>query len=290
MKRVMITGAGGLLGSQVAKLLVQRGVQTYGLVRKEVATPLEGVSYVVADLTSESLESKLPNDLDGIMHLAQSSSYRDFPAEATDIFDVNVVSTFRLLEYARKIGVRKFVFASSGGVYEDSQQPRSESSNIGIAKDLGFYLGTKASGENLCLGYSEYFEMTILRPFFIYGPGQKPGMLIPRIAQAVMNESPVKIDPPEGVRLNPVYVADAAKAAIAALDYSGGIIANLAGPEIITLMQLTKLIGKILDKEVRFELTGRQPQNLSASIEIMSQKLAKPETGVEDGLVVTMSV
>ena len=60
----------------------------------------------------------LPSHIDGVLHLAQSHAYRDFPAGAVDMFRVNVASTASLLEYARRAGASRFYLASTGSVYE----------------------------------------------------------------------------------------------------------------------------------------------------------------------------
>ena len=72
---------------------------------------------VVVDLSSDWKISELPTKIDVIYHLAQSDKFRDFPAGAPDVFQVNINSTAKLLDYAKKTGVKSFIYASSGGVY-----------------------------------------------------------------------------------------------------------------------------------------------------------------------------
>ena len=118
--------------------------------------------------------SILPNDIDVIIHLAQSSKFRDFPSEAEDIFNVNIKSTAQLLDFARKNNVQKFVYASSGGIYgTNSNRAFNESSPITATDQLGFYLGSKLCGEVLVRNYSTLFDVITLRFFFMYGPKQQ---------------------------------------------------------------------------------------------------------------------
>ena len=70
----------------------------------------------------------LPNDIDIIIHLAQSSKFRDFPSEAGDIFNKHKIYS-TALDFARKNNIQKFVYASSGGIYgTNSNRAFNESS------------------------------------------------------------------------------------------------------------------------------------------------------------------
>ena len=71
------------------------------------------------------------------MHLAQSPRYRDFPEGALDVFEVNVGSTQRLLDWACRQGVKRFIYASSGGVYGHGEAPFEEDVPIKVAATLG---------------------------------------------------------------------------------------------------------------------------------------------------------
>jgi len=65
---------------------------------------------VVVDLSSDWKIRELPTNIDVINHLAQSDKFRDFPAGAPDIFQVNINSTAMLLDYVQKSGVKIFIY------------------------------------------------------------------------------------------------------------------------------------------------------------------------------------
>ena len=178
MKKILVTGANGLIGRNVCNKLVQLNYSVKALIRDKKNSLLEGVDYITADLSDNNFVNQLPEDVDYILHLSQSNKFRDFPKYANDIFSVNVKSTAILLDYARKVGVQKFIYTSSGGVYGNSSKPFNENAPLVKPGKLGFYLGSKASAEILVQSYSEIFQVTIIRPFFVYGPGQKKAMLI----------------------------------------------------------------------------------------------------------------
>lgn len=243
--KLLVTGAGGFIGSRLVTELAGRH-DVVALARQPGA-PHDGVEWVQQDLTEPLDRGKLPNQIDGVIHLAQSRHYRDFPGSAADIFAVNVAGTFALLEYARTAGAETFVFTSSGGVYGFSFEPFVEGDPV---SPLNFYLGSKYSAELLIGNYAAYFRTVVLRPFFVYGPGQQ-GMLVPNLVARVLGGEPVLIEGTPGLRINPIHVDDAVRAfePALALDRSG--LFNVAGDEVVTMTELVELIGRTAARRPR---------------------------------------
>ena len=104
MAKILITGITGLIGRHLSEELSNLGHNIYGVTRR----PCSKSSYkaVVIDLSSDWKISELPTNIDVIYHLAQSDKFRDFPAGAQDIFQVNINSTAKLLDYAKKTGIK----------------------------------------------------------------------------------------------------------------------------------------------------------------------------------------
>src|SRR4051812_17570185 len=113
---ILITGAAGFVGSH---LLAQLSGQhkLYAIARKVSAFHHPSTDWIEHDLTLPLDWNKFPKQVDVVFHLAQSRHYREFPEQVADIFDVNVRSTVELLDYARKVGATRFIYASSGGIY-----------------------------------------------------------------------------------------------------------------------------------------------------------------------------
>ena len=158
---------------------------------------------------SEKEIHPLPNEVDTIVYLAQSDHFRDFPDKSQDIFAVNAASVLQMLDYARESGVKRFIYASSGGVYGSSQDVLIENTSLSINNKLGFYLSTKICAEALLENYIPYMSIIILRFFFVYGFGQRKDMLIPRLVDSVRQGEPIHLQGKEGFKLNPIYVVDA---------------------------------------------------------------------------------
>ncbi len=245
MGRILLTGALGFIGRRLTRSLTE-GHEMIGLVRRspENAAGM-GVQLCVQDLRGPLSYSRLPKRLDAIIHLAQSRQYKKFPDEAEDIFEVNVHGTFRLLEYARKIGVECFILASSGGIYGYGYEKLVETDP---ANPLNFYLSSKYTAELLLANYRSYFRTVVLRLFFAYGSGQRD-MLIPGLLQRVTTGDSITIEGEPGLRINPVHVSDAVSAFEAALRLRDSDVFNVAGDEVVTITDLVRLMEKVSGRE-----------------------------------------
>ena len=282
--KLLITGGNGLLGKQLIPLLSEN-YHIYSILRKEPASILENVEYLFIDLSTQWNVSILPGDIDIIVHLAQSSKFRDFPLEADDIFNVNVKSTAQLLDYACKNNVQKFVYASSGGIYgSDSNKAFNESSPIPATDKLGFYLGSKLCGEVLVRNYSTLFDVITLRFFFMYGPEQQKTMLIPRLINNVKNNDSIILKGYDGIKINPIYVDDAKKAVQNALLLNGSYVFNIGGSEVNSIREIAEVIGDIFGKKPVFEIVDEKAKDLIGDITGMKNKLYVPKINFHDGI------
>lgn len=273
---VLITGATGLLGRYVLPLLI-KDFKVFALVRAYPRSPLTGVKYVIADLESAIDISSLPRKVDVIIHLAQSPKFREFPETARDIFSVNVSSTAHLLDYAKSAGVKQFIYASSGGVYGAGSHAFKENSAISSLGQLGYYLGSKACGEILVQSYVSLFQVTIIRPFFIYGRGQNRGMLIPRLMDSVKLGTPISLQGSDGIRVNPIHVEDACAAVLGALGQKVSATYNIAGPDVLSIRQIAEAMGDYFGNKPIFQQNEGEPKDLIADIAVMKSKLYLPK-------------
>jgi UDP-glucose 4-epimerase len=246
--KLLISGGTGFVG----RCLIERLYREYELVCL-IADPAKAkfhpnVEWVIQDLDSPFKESNLPNDVNVIIHLAQSRHYRNFPDRAWDIFNVNIQSTMALLEYGRKIGIDKFIYASSGGIYGYSYEKFIETDTT---NPINFYLTTKYCSELLIGNYNSYFNTVVFRFFFVYGQGQQ-GMLIPRLANNIRMGDPIILYGKQGVKINPIHIDEAIQVFRPAFEQSITGIFNVAGDEIISIKELSELIGEAVGRDPKF--------------------------------------
>lgn len=285
-RRVVVTGATGLVGREVVRKLTARGDEVLAVVRPGSSGRIDsGIATAEIDLSQPSMEALASlGRYDAVLHLAQAAGWHEFPRHAGRIAAVSLSSTACLAEAAVAAGAQTFVLASSGGIYGPSPEPIREDAAIKPAAELGFYLATKAAAEQLLRYFAGHLTVHVLRPFFVYGPGQTDAFLIPRLIRSVRESTPVRLDSGIGPRLNPIFVEDAANAFVATIDLRDPLVANLAGSAVLTVQQIVSLIAARLDVEPVYETVKRRPGDFVADTERMTTTLGPATTTMAHGL------
>ncbi|MBI5637155.1 MAG: NAD(P)-dependent oxidoreductase [Nitrospinae bacterium] len=180
MKSILVTGAGGFIGRRLISFLENAGhsVRALGSEDGDIADPA----------TLGRLDA-LPVDF--VFHLAGRTYVPDAWREPADFQRVNVVGTLNVLELcrAKKIPLT-YVSAYLYGI--PSSLPVKETDRI---EPNNPYALSKTLAESLCRFYAEHFAipLTIIRPFNIYGPGQKGHFLIPEIMAQIKAGKPIRL-------------------------------------------------------------------------------------------------
>lgn len=282
MRRIVITGGSGLLGSHLLPLLAEEA-EVHVLGRAKPA--IDGVVHHRVDLAAGLDEARLPDKADAVIHLAQSGRFRDFPHSAAEVSRINCQAAVELAQYAVRAEARHFIYASTGGVYAPATKPLDETAPTARGPALGFYAATKLAAERLLGPFGDFLNLVILRPFFIYGRGQDQAMLIPRLVERVRAGQPILLRGIEGMRINPIHASDAAAALRAALALGRSHVINLAGPEPMSLRRIGETIGRAVGAAPVFESDGAAARgDLVADIHAMRRLLVAPSMPFERGL------
>ena len=141
------------------------------------------------------------------------------------------------------------MLASTGGIYARSREPIPEDID---PQDV--YFSSKREAELRLEAAPGDLVPIALRPFFVYGTGQRR-MLIAGLFDRVQAGEEIVISGDPGLRSNPIYVGDAVAAIAAALDSGTGGACNLAGDEAVSITELVALVGEAVGREplVRYE-------------------------------------
>jgi UDP-glucose 4-epimerase len=282
--RILVTGANGHLGLRaIEKLGIDNEV--YAVVRAIPGTARCNVTYHAIDLSSDWSTKVLPDRIDAVIHLAQSRNYREFPQQAIEIFNVNLASTAKLLDYASRAGAKRFVLASTGGLHRPSASVIDESSAVDPPKGpLEYYFRSKQAAELLARTYNSSMDVIVLRPFFIYGPGQSPDKLIARLLTSIRDGQPIKLAGRDGLVINPVFVDDVVEVLLAILGAPGSRTLVVAGPDALSMRAIAEAIGSQVGNTPIFEQTEGDKSKLVANHRAVETLLGRSMTGFSEGI------
>ena len=200
MKKFVITGGGGFIGSCLAKRLIQEGHKV--CILDDLSTgfkhniPEGSVFHQVSVSDSRALAAlQIPGSVDTVFHLAaQSSGEASFADPGHDI-DVNYKATFNILDWCRTRNIKRFIFASSMSVYGDKKPGSEKVSELAECSPASYYGCNKLASEKMIEVFSRQagIQSTLLRFFNVYGPGQnmknlKQGMVSIYMAYLMKNE------------------------------------------------------------------------------------------------------
>lgn len=287
---ILVTGANGLLGKALLNIL-RLEHKIYAIVGKNsILEEKKNLSVLEMDLADLDV-NELPKNIDVIYYLAQSNHFREFPDKALDMLSVNVYTPLKLALWAKQRGIKKFIYTSSGGVYKHPTEPVQEDFKINANGRNGFYLDSKLSTEILLRNFSQFFEtFVIVRPFFMYGPEQNSSMLIPRLMHNIIDGNEITLSNSDGIRINPIYVDDAANSMERLLYLLGEHTFNIAGNEVVSLRELSETVGIVVNKNPKYKVLDTFQSDLIADITQMKEKLSIPRVNLEDGLLAVYEV
>lgn len=226
----LVTGAAGFIGSAIAGRLVEEGhnvttIDNLSTGYKENIP--EKVEFIEGDVGDDQIIQKIANRyFDAIFHIAgQSSGEVSFENPIYDL-QTNTQSTLVLLELAKKIGCKKFIYASSMSVYGDC--PTAECTEETLTHPKSLYAVGKLASENYMSIYSRMYGIscTALRFFNVYGVGQnllnlKQGMASIYLAMAIQNRKIIVKGSKERFR-DFIYIDDVIEVLMRSVKYTTG--------------------------------------------------------------------
>jgi UDP-glucose 4-epimerase len=194
-----------------------------------------------------------------------------------------------LLDYSTRNKVKKFIYASTGGVYNKANEKINENQSLDLSTfHSNFYALSKVTCESMIMNYSKYLETcVILRPFFIYGENQNKGMFIPGLIEKIKNGNSMFIEGKEGIKINPIYVNDFCRVLVACLNIEGTELFNVAGHETISIRKMIEIISQRMKQTPNISvIEPLNPMNLLADISKIDRffNLSKTFSSFEDNI------
>jgi nucleoside-diphosphate-sugar epimerase len=247
--KALVTGANGFTGSYLIRNLLEKGYSIKALIRKsgnlDLIKDLD-LEYAYADLAADQIGDEVMQDVDYVYHVG--AAYRTEGVPQSYFWDVNVGGTRKLLEAAKKAGVKKFIHCSTVGVQGDIKNPPAKETDPVNPGD--HYQESKLEGEKLALDFFKTHNLngTVVRPVGIYGPGDTRFLKLFKF----INNGKFRMIGSGNVLYHLTYVEDLVEGFVLAgeSDKSNNEIFTIGGDEYLTLNELVAKIAKILDKPV----------------------------------------
>jgi dTDP-glucose 4,6-dehydratase len=295
--KVLVTGIGGFIGSNLASAHLALGDQVIGIDNfstgnRENLTGLSGIELLEGDV-SETMD-RVPDDVDVAYHFASPASPEKYMALAMNTMEVNTGGTLSLLKYSQRTGSR-LVFASTSEIYGDplvSPQTEDYWGNVNPIGPRSVYDEAKRFGETLVAHFQreEAVNAGIVRIFNTFGPNMDPydGRVVSTlIRQALSNETFTIFGDGSQTR-SFCYIEDLVKGIIAMGQSTHPGPINLGNPRENTLIELAQLVKEIVGGtgEIEFlALPEDDPKQRNPDITRARSTLRwEPSVSLEEGL------
>lgn len=246
MEKILVTGATGYIGGNLARRLVKEGYPVRALARSlRKASELSelGVELVLGDIRDPNVMEKAVQGIDVVYHVA--GIFRQENVSRQEMWETHVQGPKNLIAAAVRVGVKRYVHCSTVGVHGDIKKPPAdEQAPYGPGDN---YQETKAEGEQLVLEHMRKgtLPITIFRPVGVYGPGD---MRFLKLVRAINKRLCIMIGP-GNIKFHAVYIDDLVDGIFrcGTREEALGNIYILAGEDPLTLNDLFGMIADALE-------------------------------------------
>jgi NAD dependent epimerase/dehydratase len=304
IKKVLVTGGDGFIGSHLTEALVRAGYDTKAFVMynslnswgwlDNSAVDVRGNFEVVSgDIRDPHGVVNAMKGCDAVLHLAALIAI-PFSYNSPDSYvATNITGTLNVLQAARQLGTKRVISTSTSETYGTAQfVPITENHPINAQSP---YAATKVAADQLALSFQKSFEtpVSVLRPFNTYGPRQSGRAVIPTIiSQIVAGKRKIKLG-----ALNPTrdftFVSDTALGFIQAMECEGciGEATNIGSGFEISIKKTVELIAETMGVEIEIVSDEERMRPVDSEVERLFAGVAKaqrlfswePEHGGREG-------
>jgi UDP-glucose 4-epimerase len=259
VRRVLVTGGSGFIGSHVVDKLAEAGFEPRIFDLRHSPHHADGeVDTVIADLFDRDALCDAMSDCEAVIHLAASADVGIVAEQPVDAERTNARGTLAVLEAARATDTH-VVYGSTIWVYGDSGDGLiAEDAPLGLPVHL--YTASKLAGEMYCSSYAELYDVSysILRFGIPYGPRARPAAVIPIFVSKALNGEPLTIAGDGKQTRRFVYVEDLAEGVVAAIEHgAANRVYNLAGDETVTIRELADVVSELVEDTEVVHTPGR---------------------------------
>ncbi len=186
-KKILITGCSGFIGMHAVNYALKHDYIVVGFDHKQVDIKDKNFTFIKGDISDKESVAKAAKGCDYIFHLAAATSLPDFQYNLYRAYTINIVGFMNAIEAAKENKCKKFIYASSSGVYQNEY---SEDSVVNVNTQRNHYGKSKLIDDMISDSYIDSYKLSSvgLRYFNVYGPGeevkQRPSPLTCMIVEA----------------------------------------------------------------------------------------------------------
>lgn len=284
MKKILVTGAAGFIGSHLVEKLIELnynviGIDNFSNGKKENIDYLSSLKnsnlfiFKEGDLRNNDFCDEICNEVSTVFHQAALGSVPRSLNEPRLYFDNNLGGMLNLLEASRLSGVKRFIFASSSSVYGDTPTlPKIETMPLNPKSP---YAASKAAGEQYLKVYQDSFGLETIgfRYFNVFGPRQDPfsqyAAVIPRFFDQVISKKPITIYGNGQQTRDFTYIDNVVainiKAMLAKKEATGRVY-NVGCNEQQSVLNLAKMIQEIIGYDSGLEFLENRKGDVKDSL------------------------
>lgn len=252
-KSVLVTGAGGFIGGELAKTLRDEGADVTLLVKDLDAARVQHIgiakygNIINPDFVREAISS---SEADVVFHLAASAIVRISARDPVTTYASNVMGTVNVLEACRQVGTKRIVCASSDKAYGDHDiLPYREDFSL---QPMNTYDTSKACMDLISRSYEHNYDMSVAvtRCSNVYGPGDKNNSrLVPNTIRRVLDGKPPELyEDIEKMEREFIFIDDVVEAYLALGLSEGRGPFNIGGTGPVRIRQVTDFICSTLGR------------------------------------------
>ena len=309
MKRILVTGAAGFIGSHVALRLLDDGHRVVGLdnvndyydptlkeARLARLNDREHFSFERVGLEDREAMARVfaAGRFEAVVHLAAQAGVRYSLTNPHAYMDANLVGFTNVLEGCRHHGVEHLLYASSSSVYGNNKKlPFSEKDNVDHPVSL--YAATKKANELMAHTYAHLYDLPVtgLRFFTVYGPWGRPDMAAFLFTKAILSGQPIQVFNRGDMQRDFTYIDDIVEGIVRLVDRKPTgkppyALYNIGNNNPVQLLDFIATLEDLLGIEAKKELLPMQPGDVSATyadIDALSAAVGfAPSTPLRDGL------
>lgn len=307
-KRVLVTGAGGFIGSHLTERLVELGASVRALVHYNSlgswgwldTSPLKSqIEVVSGDIADRGSVQHAMQDREIVFHLAALIAIPYSYIAPISYVNANIIGTLNVLENARQMGTERVLHTSTSEVYGTALEvPISEKHPL---QGQSPYSASKIGADKLAESYFRSFETPVVtvRPFNTFGPRQSARAVMPTIISQALSQDRIKLGsltPTRDLNFVSNTVDGFIKAAEAPKEKALGATVNLGSNREISIGDLAKAIIEIVGRPVEIVTDDQRLRPAKSEVErlLADNRLAKelidwePKVRFEDGLKTTI--